>query len=142
MPEYSAYSPRVVELKSMMMTIKEEKINLSDADIDLIALLTMAEAEGESEHGQRLVIDTVLNRMDSEHFPDTASGVIYQKNQFTSMWNERVDKCYVKDDIVKLVREELIRRTNRDVIFFQTGSYSIYGEPLFKVENHYFSSYD
>ena len=30
-------------------------------DVELIALVTMAEAEGECEEGKRLVIDTVLN---------------------------------------------------------------------------------
>ena len=39
-------------------------------DIELIALVTMAEAEGECEEGKRLVIDTILNRVDSVYFPD------------------------------------------------------------------------
>ena len=32
-------------------------------DIELIAIVTMAEAEGECEEGKRLVIDTILNRV-------------------------------------------------------------------------------
>ena len=55
----------------------------------------MAEAEGECEEGKRLVIDTILNRVDSEHFPDTVYEVIYQPNQFSSMWNPFVEKPYV-----------------------------------------------
>lgn len=51
-------------------------------DISLIALVTMAEAEGECEEGKRLVIDTILNRVDSEHFPNSVYDVIYQRNQF------------------------------------------------------------
>ena len=52
-------------------------------DIELIALVTMAEAEGECEEGKRLVIDTpILNRVDSVYFPDTVYGVVYQANQF------------------------------------------------------------
>lgn len=120
----------------------EEALPLSDEDIDLIALVTMAEAEGECEEGKRLVIDTILNRMDSEHFPDTAYDVIYQKNQFSSMWNGRVDRCYVMDEIVQLVREELKDRTDYEVMFFNAGHYSAYGVPMFQVEHHYFSSYD
>lgn len=41
---------------------------MSKEDVELIALVTMAEAEGECEEGKRLVIDTILNRVDSEHF--------------------------------------------------------------------------
>jgi N-acetylmuramoyl-L-alanine amidase len=102
----------------------------------------MAEAEGECEEGKRLVIDTILNRVDSKHFPNTVSEVIYQKNQFSSMWNGRVEKCYVMDDIYQLVKEELINRTNYDTMFFTAGKYGKYGVPMFQVENHYFSSYD
>ena len=87
--------------------VKEEL--LSEEDISLIALVTMAEAEGECEKGKRLVIDTILNRMDSEYFPDTAYEVIYQPYQFSSMWNGRVDRCEVRDDICQLVKEDLTR---------------------------------
>lgn len=115
---------------------------LSKEEIDLIALVTMAEAEGECEEGKRLVIDTILNRVDHERFPNTVHDVIYQPNQFTPMWNGRIERCEVRDDIVQLVLEELECRTNYDVIFFTAGSYSKYGVPLFQVEHHYFSSYD
>lgn len=121
---------------------KEKESMLCDSDISLIALCTMAEAEGECEEGQRLVIDTILNRVDSEWFPDTVEDVIYQPRQFTSMWNGRVTKCEVQPDICRLVRNELKSRTNSDVIFFRTGKFSEYGRPLFKVGHHYFSSYD
>ena len=115
---------------------------MSEEDIELIALVTMAEAEGECEEGKRLVIDTILNRVDSGYFPDTVHGVIYQPNQFSSMWNGRVDRCEVREDICQLVREELEERTNKEVIFFTAGRYSDYGVPIFQVGNHYFSSYD
>lgn len=134
------------EPKAIMVEIVEEVAEepvspFSQDDIDLIALVTMAEAEGESEYGKRLVIDTILNRIDSTQFPNTAADVIYQRHQFSSMWNGRVDRCYVRDDIRQLVIEESINRTNYDVMFFTAGRYGKYGTPMFQVENHYFSSY-
>jgi N-acetylmuramoyl-L-alanine amidase len=120
---------------------EEEEPAMSDKDIDLIALVTMAEAEGECEKGKRLVIDTILNRVDSDRFPNTVSGVIYQKNQFTSMWNGRADRCHVRKDIRKLVIEELKSRLNSDVIFFTAGQYGDYGTRMFRVGNHYFAKY-
>lgn len=115
--------------------------SISEEDINLLALVTMAEAEGECEEGQRLVVDTVLNRVDDDHFPDTIYDVIYQPHQFSSMWNGRVDRCYIQDEIVNLVRQEVVHRSNYDVIFFHAGRYSKFGTPMFQVENHYFSSY-
>lgn len=113
---------------------------LPTREVELIALVTMAEAEGECEEGKRLVIDTILNRVDCEDFPDNVTDVIYQPSQFSSMWNGRVDRCHVQDDICQLVREELQNRTNREVMFFTADHYGAYGDPMFSVGNHYFSS--
>ena len=118
-----------------------KKTTISEEDIELLALVTVAEAEGESEYGKRLVIDTILNRVDHPKSPNTIRGVIYQKNQFTSMWNGRTSRCVVTDEVRQLVREELESRTNKQVIFFQMYGYSKYGKPLFKEGCHYFSSY-
>ena len=128
--------------QSISEPIVEEEEILTKEEIDLIALVTMAEAEGECEYGKRLVIDTILNRVDDKHFPGTVYDVIYQPNQFSAMWNGRVDRCYVMDDVVELVKQELKNRSNTDVIFFMAGGYSKYGKPLFQVDHHYFSSYN
>lgn len=138
--ERTFVNTKVAELKTMVESAKY--VGMSDEDIDLISLVTMAEAEGECEMGKRLVIDTILNRVDSDRFPDSVHGVVYQSSQFTSMWNGRVDRCHVAEDIRKLVEEEVLSRTNSDVIFFRTGRYSDYGSPIFTVGNHYFSSYN
>lgn len=120
---------------------KKKQPSISVDDMRLIAHMVMAEAEGESEYGKRLVIDTILNRVDSTYFPDSVHGVIYQPYQFSSIKDGRFDRCYVKDDIYALVEEEVLERTDNNVIFFRTGRYSDYGDPLFKVDHHYFSAY-
>ena len=137
-----------VETSAEIIETTVEEINepeeypISQADIELIALVTMGEAEGEGEYEKRLVIDTILNRMDSEYWPDTVSEVVWQPGQFDVMWNGRLDRCYVRDDICQLVKEELISRTNYDVVFFRTDYFSTYGKPLFQVGKIYFSASD
>ena len=121
---------------------KEPTYPLTQEEIDLIALVTMGEAEGETELGKRLVIDTILNRVDHPSFPNTVYDVIYQPNQFSVMWNSRINRCYVMPEIVELVKEELLERTNYDCVFFVAGGYGMYGKPLFKECCHYFSSYN
>ena len=120
--------------------IEKPEISMSKEDMELIAWMTMAEAEGESEYGQRLVIDTILNRVDSSTFPDSVYGVLYQPYQFSSIKDGRFGRCYVKEELYDLVVEEVQNRTNYDVIFFRTGYYSEYGTPLFKEGAHYFNS--
>lgn len=136
-------TPRVMETTDISVEEEEaEELAASQEDIELLALLTMAEAEGEPEYGQRLVIDSVLNRVDCDAFPDTIYEVIWQKNQYAGMYGERIKRCYVKEELVELVKEELANRTNDEIVYFRTGRYSDYGEPLFQIGNHYFSSYD
>lgn len=138
---YEVFEPTIDPTEPIPEPVEEPLYSLTDKEIDLLALVTMAEAEGEPEEGKRLVIDTILNRVDSSRFPDTVYDVIYQPKAFTSMWTSRVDRCYVRDDIRQLVIEELESRTNYEVLFFRTDYYHSYGTRLFQVGNHYFSKY-
>ena len=116
-------------------------LSLTENDIREIAQITMAEAENQDEYGKRLVIDTVLNRVNHPSFPNTVHGVIFQSGQFQPVTNGRYYNYWVSDENYKLVKEEVEKRTNYDVIFFQAYNYSPYGTPLFKVGDHYFNKY-
>lgn len=107
-------------------------------EVELIAQVTMAEAESETDIGRRLVIDTILNRVDSELFPDNIYDVIYQADQFSCMWDGRFYDVWPDEDVQELVREELGDRLNEDVLFYRT-EYFGYGTPLFQEGNHFFS---
>lgn len=122
--------------------IVKSTYDFTDEEITLIAKLTISEADNQSDYGKRLVIDTVLNRMDSPYFPDTVEGVIFQKYQFSPVWNGGIDKYVPDEHIIDLVKEEINDRTNSEVIFFTAGKYGPYGVPLFQVEDHYFSKYE
>lgn len=131
---------KAVETTKQVEITTTSSVELPMNDVDLLALITMAEAEGESEYGKRLVIDTILNRVDSDLFPDTVYGVIYQKGQFSPVTNGRLTRCYVREDIRQLVIEELESRTNYEVLYFNGGGFPSYGTPLFQEGSHYFST--
>ena len=57
----------------------------SDADVALLARLIYGEARGESYVGQVAVGAVVMNRIKSSSFPNTMSGVIYQRYAFTAV---------------------------------------------------------
>ena len=63
----------------------------SSSDVWLLAKLIAAEARGENYRGQVAVGAVVLNRVSHASFPDSISGVIYQKGAFDcvrdSNWN-------------------------------------------------------
>lgn len=57
----------------------------SDSDVNLLARLIYGEARGESYVGQVAVGAVVMNRVRSSSFPNTISGVIYQRYAFTAV---------------------------------------------------------
>ncbi len=65
--------------------------NYSDADINLLARLIYGEARGESYTGQVAVGAVVMNRIKSASFPNTMSGVIYQKYAFTAVADGQIN---------------------------------------------------
>lgn len=55
------------------------------ASIELLARVINGEARGEPYEGQVAVGAVVLNRVDHPSFPNTISGVVYQKGAFTAV---------------------------------------------------------
>ncbi len=63
----------------------------SDSDINLLTKLIYGEARGESYVGQVAVGAVVMNRIKSSSFPNTMSGVIYQKYAFTAVSDGQIN---------------------------------------------------
>ena len=55
----------------------------TDADVELLAKVISAEARGESYEGQVAVGAVILKRVAHPDFPDSLSGVVYQKGAFS-----------------------------------------------------------
>ena len=55
----------------------------SSSDVELLAKVISAEARGESYEGQVAVGAVILNRVKHPSFPDSISGVVYQKGAFS-----------------------------------------------------------
>ncbi len=65
------------------MLLVVDKSRWTAEEAQMLVTLAMAEAEGEDTVGKALVILVVLNRVESDSFPDTIEGVIFQKDQFS-----------------------------------------------------------
>lgn len=111
--------------------------NAMEDDAQLVARLAYAEAGNQDNVGKRLVIDTVLNRVDDAGFPDTISDVLFQENQYYT-YNELME-FPIDENIYWLVREEMQERYNTEVLFFRRSYYHDFGTPLFQYQDHYFS---
>ena len=59
----------------------------SSSDVQLLAKVISAEARGESYEGQVAVGAVILNRVAHPSFPDSISGVVYQKDAFSCVYD-------------------------------------------------------
>ena len=66
-------------------TYRYPEIELTWAEMELLARVVWVEARGESFEGQQAVAEVVFNRMVSDKFPNTLAEVIYQNDQFRSV---------------------------------------------------------
>ncbi len=82
---------RVVDYEVLEQTMKYQ---LSDKDLDALQRIVEAEAGGEDQDGKLLVANVVLNRVNSEKFPDTVLEVVMQREQGVAQFSPTVDGRY------------------------------------------------
>lgn len=135
--------PNVIVEEPVEEVVQEDMYTLpfSEDEIYLMAKVCLAEAEDQSEYGKRLVVSTMLNRLDSGIYGDSIYDVIYAPYQFEVMSNGRIDRVEPDEHTLNLVKEEVVARSNYDVIYFRMDYYSEYGTPLFVEDDHYFSGF-
>ncbi len=99
----------------------QSSIDNSGDMVDLLARLINGEARGEPYKGQVAVGAVVMNRVKSSEFPDTISGVIYQKGQFSCVTDGQFNKAIDEDSTVYKAAQEAINGsdpTNGCIFFY------------------------
>lgn len=99
---------RVVDYEVLEQTMQYQ---LSDKDQEALMRIVEAEAGGEDQDGKLLVANVVLNRVNSENFPDTVWEVVMQKEQGIAQFSPTVDGRYqsvrVSEDTEEAVERAL-----------------------------------
>lgn len=91
----------VVNLESAVAAdavTKTSLIQLNSEDYECLLKIVQSEAGVCDQKGKILVANVVLNRMQSQYFPDTVEGVVYQKNQFSPVENGSIDKVAITEE--------------------------------------------
>jgi len=114
-------------------------IQLTEEEIDLLAKIVWVESRGESQEGQKAVVEVILNRIASEKFPNTLYEVLSQKNptQFAS-WKHRdsarpTEKEYASIYSVLNGESGILRE---DTLYFATKKLTRNLDV--KIDGHYF----
>ncbi len=71
-------------------TEPENTITYSDDDLYYLAAAVCREAGGESEEIQLLVANVIMNRVNSDIYPDTIHEVLTQYKQYGTMWRDGI----------------------------------------------------
>ncbi|MDZ5471586.1 cell wall hydrolase [Bacillus sp. 31A1R] len=112
-------------------TVKIPTNSISLEERKLLARLVEAEAKGEPYAGKVAVATVVLNRVESDIFPNTIKGVVYDKHQFTPVSNGEINKP---------ASAESTRAVNEAVAFHGKGSGSLYFYNPKKTSNQWLRS--
>lgn len=123
---------KVVTVEVQKVVPRKIETELTDYEKELIARVVMSEAPYEDMIGKRLVVDTILNRVDSPAFPNTVSGVVYQDGQYY----KAVD---YSTECMDAVEYEIYERIDYDVLWFASSGYLPYGTKAYQHGGHYFN---
>ena len=129
----------VLVLLMILTPIKVQASELSVTDKGFLMLIAQAEAEGEGVEGKAAVMRVVLNRVESDRYPDTITEVIWDKGQFTTAYQGgRIFRVYPDDECREAV--ELIENgwdKTQGAIYFNSNNTPI-GQYLLQIGNHKF----
>ncbi|MBR5267253.1 MAG: cell wall hydrolase [Lachnospiraceae bacterium] len=99
LPGYEEETEAIVEAEKAMV--------LSDSDYDTLLRIVQAESGGCDIIGKILVANVILNRVDSDEFPNSIHGVVYQKSQFSPVIDGSINRCKVSEETREAVERAL-----------------------------------
>ena len=102
---------------------------LSDDDREMLLRIVEAEAGNQDEEGKLLVANVVLNRVESEKFPDTVTDVVLQKEngvcQFSPVSNRTLWTVEVSEETEDAVERALMGEDISDgALYFAARQYA------------------
>ena len=95
----------------------------------------------QKECPQVAVVEVILNRVESDNYPNTVKGVITQPGAFTSWSNGSIEAAPFDDECCEAVQDALNERIFPvTVVWFREGHFHPFGTQYTVIGNHYFSS--
>lgn len=103
--------------------------DLPDTDLEVLLRIVEAEAGNEDEDGKLLVANVVLNRLNSEAFPDTVTDVVFQRekgvSQFSPVSNGSYYRVKVSEETVNAVERALMGEDiSQGALYFVARKYA------------------
>lgn len=102
---------------------------LEEDELEVLQRIVEAEAGNEDEDGKLLVANVVLNRVDSDSFPDTVTEVVFQQSkgvtQFSPVASGRIHTVEVSEETVAAVERALAGEDiSQGALYFAARKYA------------------
>ena len=112
-------------------TLGNDAVKYSAEEKEMIAKVVFAEAHGETNEGQRAVVQVIINRVNSTKYKNTIKEVVHQRGQFV------IANTYTEKEMnnVEFVLENGFDMP-ADVMYF--GTWNFRKNQWGKIGNHYF----
>ena len=137
--------PVIVKKTEPLTTSRMAEIcNMTEEEFILISSVVEAESDrSESLVGRILIAETILNRVNSEQFPDTITEVLCQSGQFSTVRNGHsvTNRTDYSDQAVMLAVQEIETGEAPEVLFFNCIGFFTGREPYGNsaIDGNYFS---
>lgn len=110
-----------VEINEKEKNSSEEKYVLTEENLFLMNQVVFAEQGEDAPIVQKGVTWVILNRMKSEKHPDTLSGVIFEKNQFSTAKGDKIFFWERKDYQREVEEEDITDEVKESVMLALAG---------------------
>jgi spore germination cell wall hydrolase CwlJ-like protein len=116
---------------------ESDPVPYTDQEIELLARVIMSEGSILPYHGKIGIMATIMNRVNSDKFPNTITEVIYQENQYSTAYNgDPTDECY------QAINDYVDTGWPIDMFYFRTDYPHPFGKEYCHIGNTYFSTED
>lgn len=109
-----------------VVKVLEEEVNATPThshgytsqEIEVLHRITEAEATGASIEAKKNVASVIINRVRSDRFPDTIEGVVFQKSQFSPIYDGRFYSVDITNETIQAVDSVLNNSVTNNALFF------------------------
>lgn len=119
----------------------KRQMTLTAEELLLMQKVVSAEARGESAEAQYTVACVILNRIESEMFPNTLEEVVRQSGQFSCVASGAIINVPITESVMQAVASALDNNTlDTNILWFRSSYYHSFRTNAFQLGKLFFST--
>ena len=116
--DVNAAAPPTIEIHTLKKEVEKPRTTFTEQESLVLQKIAIAEAQSEGIGGMAFVMQTILNRVESDKFPNTIYDVVSQQGQFTTFSNGMYENAQPTENSKKAL-ELLNLLQNKGQLYFE-----------------------